>query len=264
VIVVDTHCHVSHGWYEPVEALIDQMDRNEVQHAVLVQIRGQTNNDYQFECVARYPERFVSVVVIDTDSPNAPRELERLKARGARGVRLWADTRSPGDDPLLIWRAAAELGLPVSCNGSERDLASDEFAAIVEALPELPIIVEHLGGSVRSRHEGHPYEMRRKVFSLSRFPNVYLKIPGLGEFATRAMPVEEPFPFEAPIPPLLDLAHEAFGPARLMWGSDYPPVSGREGYRNALRLPMAHLAARSEEERAQIFGGTAAALFGIP
>ena len=32
------------------------MDRNEVQYAVLVQIRGQYNNDYQFECVDRFPE----------------------------------------------------------------------------------------------------------------------------------------------------------------------------------------------------------------
>ena len=42
----------------------------------------------------------------------------------------------------------------------------------------------------------HPYEMRRKVFALSRFPNVYIKVHGLGEFCQRAMPVTEPFPFE--------------------------------------------------------------------
>src|SRR3712207_7013572 len=33
-----------------------------------------------------------------------------------------------------------------------------------------------------------------KVFGLSRYPNAYIKVPGLGEFATRAMPVREPFP----------------------------------------------------------------------
>jgi L-fuconolactonase len=83
----------------------------------------------------------------------------------------------------------------------------------------------------------------------------------LGEFAKRAMPVAEPFPLEQPIPPLLDLAYAAFGPNRMLWGSDFPPVSGREGYRNALRLPMDHLAAKSRHDRDRIFGGTAKTLF---
>ena len=34
--------------------------------------------------------------------------------------------------------------------------------------------------------------------------------------------------------PLIKIAIEAFGSHRVMWGSDYPPVSGREGYNNAL------------------------------
>ena len=48
---------------------------------------------------------------------------------------------------------------------------------------------------------------------------------------------------------------------RLMWGSDYPPAAGREGYGNTLRLPMAQLEKRTEEERAAIFGGTALKVF---
>jgi predicted TIM-barrel fold metal-dependent hydrolase len=42
-----------------------------------------------------------------------------------------------------------------------------------------------------------------------------------------------------------------------MWGSDWPPVSSREGYDHALSFPMTHLSALSEDERAWIFGGTA-------
>jgi L-fuconolactonase len=72
-----------------------------------------------------------------------------------------------------------------------------------------------------------------------------------------------PFPFVEPILPLLELAYEAFGPRRMMWGSDYPPVSGREGYANALRLTMDQFADKSEEDRALIFGGTAASIFRI-
>ena len=263
MLIVDTHCHASPVWYEPVEALLHQMDRNGVERAILVQIRGQTDNEYQFECVGRYPDRLASVVVVDTDRTDAADELERLAERGACGLRLWTGTRSPGEDPLLIWRKAADLGLPVTCGGENAGFASDEFAALVEGLPSLPIVVEHLGSVNSPDGETPPYELRRKVFALARFPNVYLKLHGLGEFATRAMPVRQPFPFVEPIPPLLELAYEAFGPGRMMWGSDFPPVSGREGYGNALRFTLERFVDRSEEDRALIFGGTARSVFGV-
>ncbi len=60
--IVDSHCHVSPVWYEPVESLLHQMEQNGVEHAVLIQMRGQANNEYQFECVRRYPGRFAPVV----------------------------------------------------------------------------------------------------------------------------------------------------------------------------------------------------------
>jgi len=66
-----------------------------------------------------------------------------------------------------------------------------------------------------------------------------------------------------PIPPLLPSAYAAFGANRMMWGSDYPPVSMREGYRNALRFTMERFADKSEEEQASIFGGVAGHLFGF-
>ena len=65
-----------------------------------------------------------------------------------------------------------------------------------------------------------------------------------------------PFPF-VPIPPLLDQFCDAFGPDRLMWGGDYPPVSIREEYANALRFDgSAGPAGATPAER--IFGETAA------
>jgi L-fuconolactonase len=57
------------------------------------------------------------------------------------------------------------------------------------------------------------------------------------------------------------MAYEAFGPNRMMWGSDYPPVSGREGYGNALRFTMDQLAAKGPDARALIFGDVARRVF---
>ncbi|HXQ27840.1 MAG TPA: amidohydrolase family protein [Gemmatimonadales bacterium] len=259
VVMVDSHCHVSPCWYEPVESLLFQMDRNGVERAVLVQMNGQADNAYQFEVMRLFPDRFASVVWFQADEPGACDQLRRLADRGISGVRLAPTIRSPGDDALAVWRTASDLGLTVSCGGSTEEFARRQFAELVHALPNLRIVLEHLGG--RNNPGADSWEDRRRVFELARFPNVSIKVHGLGEFCRRRLPVVEPFPFERPIPPLLDLAYQAFGANRMMWGSDYPPVSAREGYRNALRLTLAEFASRSEEDRALIFGRVALALF---
>src|SRR5579864_1391260 len=115
MVVIDSHCHVSDLWYEPVETLLFQMDRNGVDGAVLIQILGQFDNGYQQDCLRRYPGRFASVVMVNVAEPTAIGELRRLAEDGASGVRLRPTARSVGDDPMAIWRTAADLGLSVSC-----------------------------------------------------------------------------------------------------------------------------------------------------
>jgi len=258
-MIVDSHCHVSPGWYEPVESLVYQMTRYGVQHAVLVQMQGQADNEYQFEVVRRFPGQFASVVWLDTSRPGACDELHHLAARGISGVRLSATDLVNGPRPLAVWQTAAELGLAVSCSGAHRDFTDTRFARVVQMLPRLRIVIEHLGGPVDP--VGDEAEQRRQVFALARFRNVYVKIHGLGEFCRRAMPVREPFPFELPIPRWVDIAYDHFGPDRMMWGSDYPPVSGREGYGNALHLTLDQFASRRERDKALIFGGVAREVF---
>ena len=75
------------------------------------------------------------------------------------------------------------------------------------------------------------------------------------------MPVTEPSPFEGRVSDILEMAYRAFGPERMMWGSDYPPVSGREGYANALRLPRQFLKPKGEKALELMFGGVAKRLF---
>src|SRR5206468_4261335 len=122
------------------------------------------------------------------------------------------------------------------------DFASGEFAELVAALPDVRIVLEHLASVSAPDTDDNLRALRQRAFELARYPNVAIKFGGLGEIATRAMPVAEPFPFEQPVPPYLDQVYRAFGPTRMMWGSDFPPVAGREGYANALRLPREHFA----------------------
>jgi L-fuconolactonase len=171
--------------------------------------------------------------------------------------------RSPGDDPMAIWRKAAELKLPVSCSGTSVDFASDGFANTIQTFPDLPIVIEHLGSVNTPDDETEHSGIRNKVFALSRFPNVYIKIHGLGEFCKRLRNISGTFPFKTPIPNALEMAYEAFGPERMMWGSDYPPVSGQEGYSNSLRFTLEQFVSKDQEDRDMIFGETARKVFGI-
>jgi L-fuconolactonase len=258
MLIVDTHCHALPHWFEPVEVLLHQMNANGVEKATLVQVRGQFDNRYLMECVRRFPGRFSAVAIVDTERPDAPQTLEGWVREGAEGVRLAPTTRSPGNDPLAIWRKAAELGIPVSSLGNPQGFTSAQFEEVVKELPTLPIIIEHLGGI--GRDEAAPYPTFRKILALARYPNTYIKVHGLGEICARPIPFPQPMRFPT-VPPLMQMAYDAFGASRIMWGSDFPPVAGREGYRNALQWTMEHIPFRSDGDKEWIFGKTALSLF---
>jgi len=264
VPIVDSHCHATPVWYADIDSLVFEMDRNGVERAVLVQIGGYFDNTYQFDAVARFPGRFANVVIGDYSKPDAVQTLEKLAQQGVSGVRIGAPTRSPGDDPALIWKAAARLGLSITTGGRSANFTDPAFAQIVEAIPEVPVVIEHLGSTDNPNDDPVGVDVFAQIFSLSRYPNTYIKIHGLGEFTKRTpTPATGGFPFDRPIPPLLDMAYEAFGPQRMMWGSDYPLVNAREGYQMALRLTMDELKSKSDEDRAWIFGKTAMKVFPV-
>jgi len=193
------------------------------------------------------------IVIVDVEAPDAPQTLARWAAQGAVGVRLGPEQRSPGADPLAIWRAADQLGLAVSLMGGGASITTPEFRSLVEAFPTLPIVIEHMAGAGEGAHfplsnptPQPPFDTFTEVLKLAECPNVYLKMTGLNELAKRPAALPETYSarfydekgwdgLPAPgVPPFLRLAINSFGKERIMWGSDFPPVAGREGYRNSL------------------------------
>ena len=207
---------------------------------------------------------------MDVTKPDALDKLEQYKEQGALGVRLSPMQRSQGDDPLAIWRKADELGLVVSSMGSVDDNASDEFHSLVAELPNLPIVIEHFAGGGEGAafpRNGPgaeaPHTKLKKVLELANYSNTYIKIHGLAELLNRppALPVKYDLDFYGEVSPIVQMIQDAFGPQRIMWGSDYPPVSQREGYRNALRGILEHPAFDSQEDREWVMSKTALSVF---
>ncbi|MFC1966746.1 amidohydrolase family protein [Chloroflexota bacterium] len=254
MILVDAHVHASQYWFEPVETLLFQMQRHGVAKAVLVQHFGNYHNQYVLECIHNYPGLFVAVVLVDTQRADATGTLEKWAEKGATGVRLRANERSPGPDSLAIWRKASELGLVVSGFGTADMFAADEFRRLVEELPNLKIVLEHMAGA-----EPEPqtdYNLFEKVLVLAEYPNIYIKLHGFGELLPRPMPFSTGATFHGP-PRVVRMAYEVFGRQRMMWGSNFSSCSKLEGYTNALRLPMKRTPFFSEEDKEWIFGKTA-------
>lgn len=142
-----------------------------------------------------------------------------------------------------------------------------ELAKTADAFPHLQFILCHFGGPVAVDHTP---EGRRAVFErwrghlaeVARRPNVALKVGGLGMhhfgFGYDALPAR---PSGAELAVMwrdyFDVAVEAFGPARCLAESNFPPDKHGFSYRafwNALKLLSRDL---SEAERNRLFHGTA-------
>ncbi|MEZ4673758.1 MAG: amidohydrolase family protein [Caldilineaceae bacterium] len=252
MIIVDTHCHVGLHKYEPVEVLRFHMARAGVAQAVFIQYMGNSNNSYIVECMVAHPGDFAAAMLVDADDDGS--QIRHWAAQGIGGIRLPVNFRGTGTDPLVHWRTAAELGLVVSAPCSPAALLSNEFAEVLATFPDLQIVIEHLAGIGKGAEP--PYTQFKEILTLARHPNLTIKLPGFGEFC------ELPHPF-AHVPPLVELTLEAFGVERIMWGSDWPPVSSREGYDSSLQFPLDYLAHLSDNEKAWIFGRTAQRVWGL-
>jgi len=250
--IVDTHVHAGLTKYEPIESLVDQMFRHRVDHAVLVQHAGEFDNSYLIECAQRYPGRFAVACLVDPQLVDAADTLSNLVERSiaVQGIRLYLAQLfggAPGAEAL--WQRADELGLNITMAGSLKELASPDMAQVAERFTRAKLHVEHLSHPDAKAPE--PYEVYRRALTLARYPNVFLKVSGFYGFT------------QLPVSPYLDtlrffeLALEAYGARRMMWGSDFPPVSFREGYANTLRFAQQLLPLAGYEDRAFLLGRTA-------
>jgi len=242
--IIDTHCHIGLSKYEPVESLLFHLQRAGVAQAVFIQYMGNSDNAYLAETIAAYLGKFAAAMLVPTDDDGSA--IRHWAEQGVGGIRLAANFRGTGSDPLAHWRTAAELGLVVSAPSSPASLTSAEFAEVLDLFPDLSIVIEHLGGA----KPGMAPEEFEPVLALAAHDNLTIKLPGFGEFC------HLPHPFRD-VPDFADRVLEAFGPRRVMWGSDWPPVSSREGYDSSLSFPMDYFADLSVDERAWIFGKTA-------
>jgi len=61
---------------------------------------------------------------------------------------------------------------------------------------------------------------------------------------------------------LIERIYDAYGPQRLLWGTDFPGVMVKCGYANAVELVRTHIPFFTEDDKDWIFHKTAEKVFG--
>lgn len=275
--VIDSHLHVwdrqvsDYSWLGPqhgelyddfrAERALEVLAFAGVDAAVLVQADDSVADTRYLLGVADSFD-FVAGVVgwIALDDPaTAVRQLEEHAAHPKfRGVRQLTHI-DPRADVLSLpavrrtLTVLADAGLPFEVPDAwPRDLAN--VADLAADLPELVVVVDHLGKPPRGR-AADLGAWEADLRTVAERPNTVAKVSGLQQPG-------QPFTTDA-LRPVLDVALDAFGASRLMYGGDWPMTVTDGGYQRHWQVVRDLIGELSASEQAQLLGGTASTVYDL-
>jgi L-fuconolactonase len=200
--------------------------------------------------------RFIKGVVgwVDLRAPDVAAQLARLAAHskfvGARHV-----LQDEADDNFMLG-SDFQRGISQLC---KFDLTYDllvfprQLPAAIQlaaAHPGQPFVLDHIAKPPIK--EGLLDPWRGNIQKLAAFPNVCCKVSGL--ITEADWPRWQPAHFR----PYLDVVFEAFGPDRVMFGSDWPVALLAGTYRQAFELARDFVHPLGADAESKFFGGNAA------
>lgn len=231
-----------------------------VDRTVLVQTVTVAEETPEFLALAAEHELIAGVVGwTDLTRPDVAEELARLRelpgGRYLKGIRHQVQGEP---DPEWLLRADVRRGLAaVAEAGLVYDLVvlPHQLPACAKAaasLPELTFVLDHLGKPPIASGAREPWTS--DVRALAALPNTVCKLSGM---VTEADPVSWTVD---DLRPYADVVLEAFGPQRLMFGSDWPV--------STLAAPYGQVLATAQEltgpdDRTHIFEATATRVYDL-
>jgi L-fuconolactonase len=266
--VIDSHQHfwkydpVQYGWIDDTMARLRgdflpadakrEMQAAGVASCIAIQAR-QTIEETRWLLDQAAAHPFIAAVVgwIDLQGDVDAQLAELGEAPGLAGVRHIVQGEADGflERPAFL-EGIAHLerhGLAYDILVYERQLPA--ATAFARRFPRQRFVLDHLGKpDVRT---GAFDEWRRQVESLADLPHVWCKLSGLVTEADWSAWTP------AQLRPYLDAALEAFGPARVMMGTDWPVCLVAASYAEAVALITEAIGEYSDDEQRQILGGNA-------
>lgn len=134
----------------------------------------------------------------------------------------------------------------------------DAVLEFVQAVPEVPMVLDHCGKP--GIREGRIGAFQRHCGELARYPNIHCKLSGLATEADHGCWTQ------AQLVPYVDVALQAFGPDRLLYGSDWPVCLQATSIARWISLLGHALAGCSQAQQRRIFRDNANAFYrlGLP
>ena len=240
-----------------LEQLIAAMDATGIRKAAIVQASTcyGHDNSYVADAVAAHPKRFTGVFSADVLAPDATAKMKHWMDRGLTGMRLFtfgstmSEQASWLDDPKSFpaWTYAADHDLSICMQMSASGIP--QLVKMIERFPKVKILLDHMARPALD--DGPPYAAAASLFTLARFPNVYLKLTKRN-FEQAAAGKATPQTF---FPKLV----REFGAQRLAWGSNYPSSEGT--LPDILALAQKTLAVLPQNDQDWIFAKTAQVIY---
>ncbi len=184
--------------------------------------------------------------------PNLDRQLDHPFARKLVGIRDLAQYRPDPDwfarpEVIAAIRGVGDRGLTFDLLVQPHQLAATQ--EVVTACPGGLFVLDHLGKPPIADGSLQPWANAIRL--LAGNDNLACKVSGLITEAswTSWRPAD--------IVPFLDTVAEAFGPDRLLFGSDWPVCLLAGSYQRVVDLAQEWLAQFSSAEQSQVWSGTA-------
>jgi L-fuconolactonase len=273
---IDAHQHFwaynanDYGWMGPGLEILKKnylpdhlqplLEKTGIDGTIAVQARQLIEETrWLLELAGQYP--FIKGVVgwVDLRSPHLAEQLTLFKAQPKfRGVRHIIHDE-PDDAFMLRKNFSRGIGML-----AEFDLTYDLLLfpkhlpaayELVSKFPAQPFVLDHLAKPLIKEGIREPWAtyLRR----LAQNPTVYCKVSGMVTEAD--WHAWQPTDFR----PYLDIVFEAFGPERIMWGSDWPVCTVAAPYAAIVGIIVDYIQQFSADEQAGILGRNALKFYGL-
>jgi L-fuconolactonase len=277
MIRIDAHQHfwkytaTEYGWINEQMAVLQRdflprdlkplLDDNGFEGSIAVQAR-QSLEETRWLLELAEENNFIQGVVgwVDLCSPQLRGQLEELashkKLVGVRHV-----VQDEPDDRFMsrpefrrgMWRSLRSLDWPTICCFIRAICLL--LVQLVQEFPAQTFVLDHLAKPAIADGALEPW--RRDIRELAKFPNVSCKLSGMVTEARWKQWKQDDFR------PYLDVVLDAFGPSRLMIGSDWPVCTLSADYAHTVGIVLDFVQQLTETERDGILGGNCARIYRI-
>ena len=182
---------------------------------------------------------------LEPGKPEFPKQLERFHRNplflGIRYGNLWGrDLRAELAKPAFIagLKLLSQAGLTLDTVNPRPPLLS-EFIRITDEVPDLRVVIDHLPQLDPPSEPKARRAFEANLRELGKRPKVFIKISEVLRRVDGRVPLDLDF-----YRPRLDQLYDAFGPDRVLYGSDWPNSDRWEPYAAVFRIVHEYFTAK--------------------